>query len=450
VYGDDPVTPQDEGAKDGDVLTFILNNSYELRVDSLPYATNNSQQLELHFLDEYLAALGNGWNLISFNYQPQNPSMPGVISSLNNSFDFVKSFEPGYGTRTWDIHRPPQLNDLLEMDAFHGYWIHLTQADQLRIKGTRQRTNTPLILSNGWNLISYLPPVADSLFHSFASIDTNYQFVKGFINGVGAISWDRNRPAFLNDLLILEPGRGYWVLMSSPDTLIYPLGDYRSGSNLDFIPDVLAFEENLPSSPISCDYWGIASTVNGQPIPAGSQISFKDNDGILCGICEVAFDGAYLIHVMGDDPLTTEVDEGATSGEQLNVFVDDQFAGISLPFVENGSQLFEIEFNFSGLKEENSNIPKVFKLLPNYPNPFNPVTTIEFHLPTKIKISLSVYDVLGKKVKDLIYKKELQPGIYKLQWDGLDRWGRPVGSGIYIVRFCSNKYNSVQKMILLK
>ncbi len=94
-------------------------------------------------------------------------------------------------------------------------------------------------------------------------------------------------------------------------------------------------------------------------------------------------------------------------------------------------------------------LPTTFAVSPNYPNPFNPSTTINFQLPEAVDVKLVVYNVLGQKVRTLV-NKSMQPGHYKTTWNGLNDAGMQAASGIYIYRFEAGNFNKVQKMILLK
>jgi hypothetical protein len=86
-----------------------------------------------------------------------------------------------------------------------------------------------------------------------------------------------------------------------------------------------------------------------------------------------------------------------------------------------------------------------FKLFPAYPNPFNPTTTIRFDLQeTSHPISLQIYDITGRIMETLIYEK-IEPGQHEVQWDA-----SASASGVYFVELVSDKYRSVQKLILLK
>lgn len=94
-------------------------------------------------------------------------------------------------------------------------------------------------------------------------------------------------------------------------------------------------------------------------------------------------------------------------------------------------------------------IPTQFALHPNYPNPFNPATQIEFDLPKQVVVSLKVYDIMGKEVATLI-EESMNPGYHHIVWHGRDSNGQQVPSGIYIAKLVTPGYIKVVKMALLK
>ncbi len=101
------------------------------------------------------------------------------------------------------------------------------------------------------------------------------------------------------------------------------------------------------------------------------------------------------------------------------------------------------------LEGPDSQLPKTFALEQNFPNPFNPATTIRYHLPQAAHVTLTVYDVLGSKVAILV--EGWQPaGTYSLLWDGTDQHGRLAGTGVYFYRLDAGFYTEMKKMILLK
>jgi hypothetical protein len=93
--------------------------------------------------------------------------------------------------------------------------------------------------------------------------------------------------------------------------------------------------------------------------------------------------------------------------------------------------------------------PTEFALLQNFPNPFNPETTIQYNLSESADVSLHIYNVVGQVVRTLV--AERQPaGRYRVQWSGSDDRGVPVSSGIYFYQISAGKFQDVRKLMLLK
>lgn len=95
------------------------------------------------------------------------------------------------------------------------------------------------------------------------------------------------------------------------------------------------------------------------------------------------------------------------------------------------------------------NIPSSFRLAQSRPNPFNPVTTIEYDLPSAEQVVLRVYDILGREVRTLINAYQAA-GYYEIVWDGRNQRGRAVGSGVYLYTLTAGEFARSRKMTLLK
>lgn len=93
--------------------------------------------------------------------------------------------------------------------------------------------------------------------------------------------------------------------------------------------------------------------------------------------------------------------------------------------------------------------PARFSLLQNYPNPFNPATTIRYDLPHAARITLSIYNLLGQQVVTLVDEFQ-NAGSQSVVWDGKDRSGKPVVSGIYIYRLTAGDFQQANRMFLAK
>jgi len=112
-------------------------------------------------------------------------------------------------------------------------------------------------------------------------------------------------------------------------------------------------------------------------------------------------------------------------------------------------QTFTVDTTIAVGIEEEKELPTTFKLYHNYPNPFNPYTTIRFDIPKFSNVSLKIYNILGQEVKTLVSGK-LAPGEYKILWDGRNDYGIRVSSGMYFYRIIAGKFIQTKKMVLLK
>jgi predicted GH43/DUF377 family glycosyl hydrolase len=89
-------------------------------------------------------------------------------------------------------------------------------------------------------------------------------------------------------------------------------------------------------------------------------------------------------------------------------------------------------------------LPRRFSLLPNYPNPFNPSTTIKFDLPTSTEVRLSVYDFLGREVS-LLLNERREAGTHELRFDGSG-----LSSGVYFYRLTAGEYVETKRAVLVR
>ena len=101
------------------------------------------------------------------------------------------------------------------------------------------------------------------------------------------------------------------------------------------------------------------------------------------------------------------------------------------------------------LNTESIGIPNSFVLHPNYPNPFNPETQIRFEMPYAANVDLSIYNLLGMKVKTL-YAGQKSAGVFEFKWDGKNDHNQSVSGGVYIYKLQSGQQMQMRKMILLK
>lgn len=142
-------------------------------------------------------------------------------------------------------------------------------------------------------------------------------------------------------------------------------------------------------------------------------------------------------------------------GTPLFVWSGDTLINLPLEaYVGQAPDMGSFEFGSVSVAPSNPRFPSGFALEESYPNPFNPRTTIPYYLPTRVRVKLEVYDLLGRPVATLVDRIQ-SPGSYDTQWDGSTRGGERAGAGIYVIRISvrshtAGEWTASRKVILLK
>jgi M6 family metalloprotease-like protein len=142
------------------------------------------------------------------------------------------------------------------------------------------------------------------------------------------------------------------------------------------------------------------------------------------------------------------VDSNAPAGNVslilANVNLTDMFGNYNLQY--NGTNGV---FVITTLQTENElSLPEKFSMSANYPNPFNPVTHVDFTIPEATDVSFAIYSLLGQQVTS--QTNTYQPGTYKLTWNGRDQLGNELSSGVYLLKMESGSFLQTRKLVLMK
>jgi len=112
--------------------------------------------------------------------------------------------------------------------------------------------------------------------------------------------------------------------------------------------------------------------------------------------------------------------------------------------------LDDVKLTISTLDIESTDaIPKTFNLEQNFPNPFNPTTAIQYHIPFDSHVKLIIYDLLGHEVSTIVDENKVI-GNHIIQWNGKDNLGQVVSGGIYFYKLQAGEFTRTRKMVLLK
>ncbi len=120
--------------------------------------------------------------------------------------------------------------------------------------------------------------------------------------------------------------------------------------------------------------------------------------------------------------------------------------------VTRGGQQVEATFYCSygelpkAISERIASLPEIYHMAQNHPNPFNPGTTIRYDLPQASRVSLTVYDMMGRQVRS--WELQQSAGYKRVVWDGKDQSGQTVPTGIYIYRLTAASIESGEPLRL--
>ena len=159
--------------------------------------------------------------------------------------------------------------------------------------------------------------------------------------------------------------------------------------------------------------------------------------------------GLYSTSVL-DGSATQWVQEGAaTIG---NIIVDMIVGRISdgvVVVATHGGGVYKSTI-VTVVEDKVTAVPSLFELDQNFPNPFNPETTISFTLGSSVPVTLKIYNALGQEVKTLLAREKRSAGGHKELFDGRTDNGTQLSSGIYFYRLDAGNFNEIKKMVLVK
>ena len=135
--------------------------------------------------------------------------------------------------------------------------------------------------------------------------------------------------------------------------------------------------------------------------------------------------------------------------DQIIIFLDFELAGRTQ---DNVCYFDNVSFSssiFVGIDNKSETFPQGFILEQNFPNPFNPITTVRYELPEDSFVDVTIYDMLGNVVSNLVNANQ-SSGYKTIQWNATNNQGQHVSAGVYFYTIQVGEYRQTKKMILLK
>ena len=173
----------------------------------------------------------------------------------------------------------------------------------------------------------------------------------------------------------------------------------------------------------------------------GERVEIRTENGLLVGELEILEDNFLMTGPIYGDDWTTETVDGALNGEHLSFIYNGNKAEQTILYAGT-MDLAKVDLDFRF-------IPNAYALNQNYPNPFNPVTTITYDLMKDGFVSLTVYNMMGQEIANLV-NADLKAGVHSIQWNGTGLSGQIVSSGVYFYILNTDEFTSVKKMVFMK
>ncbi|MDX1639164.1 MAG: T9SS type A sorting domain-containing protein, partial [Balneolaceae bacterium] len=336
-----------------------------------------------------------------------------------------------------------------QMEEGRGYWVKHTETDTIRYLGSGATSRT-VALRAGWNLVS---GVADTIPAG------KIQDPDGVLSATPPKMYDGTSYIDATSLL---PTRGYFIHAAQDGKIILQADTSSTAAkanklaagagpgNEEFEPvsgdqlDRIFFSRNGVTQTLLVSRSGLSARqkqfYRTPPAPPEPTIDVRTSTGFrLADNNETELTvtaSAYPIKVQ------LSGDAGAESYRLLGINEGEKIYFDLLPGkTVSVEQPFD-KLMLAGL--EGSELPLSNELLPNYPNPFNPSTTIQYRLASKAQVNLEVYNLIGRRVRTLVNKVQ-NPGSYRVTFDGSG-----LSSGTYFVRIQAGDFSRVQKMTLIK
>jgi hypothetical protein len=205
------------------------------------------------------------------------------------------------------------------------------------------------------------------------------------------------------------------------------------------------------------DDWLISQPVHLYNLPyvgfwARSLTTQFGNDEFEVAVSNGSTNVADFTVISGSTPL--QVPTGWTRIEVGLGDYEDEMVRIGIHCVSNGTLAFLVDdigiYSAGGVgNDEQSDVQPVNQLVGNYPNPFNPETTISYEVKNSGPVTVDIYNILGKKVRTLV-NENVTAGTHSVVWNGTDDNHDNVSSGVYFYKLTSGDYSATRKMILMK
>jgi len=318
----------------------------------------------------------------------------------------------------------------------------------------------PVPVASGWNWIGYIPQetlsIADALVGLQISDEDLLKTQREFAQ------FDSAGGNWVGNLTEMRPGQGFKLFLvdTVQDSFYYPSGNAPEARGAPLAADGLAHSIGAPDWTLDYRAFQHDMTVTARVVlPDGADVTDRHLvaalvDGEIRGVKR-----AVHVPVLDQYRVFLMIRSNETDGEQVafqiydpdreGIFAIEQVLEFTADAVI-GEVSEPMMLSASGEPIPFADLPLRFVLEQNFPNPFSPKTTIRYALPAASRVSLRIFDVSGRLVRQLVHEHEQRPGRYDVVWEGTDLAGRRVVPGLYFYRLQAGAFRETRKMVILK
>ncbi|NQT34526.1 carboxypeptidase regulatory-like domain-containing protein [bacterium] len=367
-----------------------------------------------------------GWNSVSLNVQPTEEDIPELMEPLVSE-NLLILIKDGFGSF---YHPETGYNNLQPWQGLQGYKMKMAGDCVLQVEGEVIPWDTPIDLSEGWNLISYLPRQAVDVRTALAGLGDALVIAKSGGNGFYIPAWD------FSNMPPMHEGTGYYVNVDTDVRFVYQLGDERAAYLNYYSDDEITWLSEIPGTGSSYSLLLLTESLN-----PGTRLEAFNGKGIIVGRGVVDRDGRCGITLRGDDSTTGAV-EGLVEGESPVICLSNG-KELTLHWLDGFGEGW-INDGWGVAAVEAESLPVEFGINSLYPNPFNSSLTVIFSIESPGEVTLKTYDLSGREVGILAFGK-YDAGTYRVQWNA-----EKLPSGLYLIGLNSVDGNRIKKVVLVK
>ncbi|HET6567487.1 MAG TPA: T9SS type A sorting domain-containing protein [Rhodothermales bacterium] len=384
-------------------------------------------------------ALQQGWNIVSSYVEPSSSDMETVFEPVSEQLVLAKDGDGKVFSPESDI------NDIGSWKPTRAYKVYMEAPASIAITGALVAPGkTPVALQQGWNMFAYLRESEMPVSQAVADIGEDLVLLKDNFGNVFMPELG------IDDVGTLQPGQGYVAYVREAASFTYPTNTAKTAGKR------VAVQAHMMSSPPKGIGYSAHIVSRTALLPEGEHLTaWSGSRQVGSGAVE---DSTVVVMVIGDDPLTPNVVEGARAGDRIVLKQGSDVSGTELKFeairdvltgaedaslVYRNDAVWEVSIAASSVGT-GSDLPLQFGLEQSYPNPFRSNATIRYTLDNEAHVQLEVFNMLGQRVRVLV-SEEKRAGQYEISFDGGD-----LSSGTYFYRLQAGNRTETKSMVLVK